>query len=382
MSGCISAVDIDVLRISAKTCWIFVTLRSDDGFAGLGEASLLRREDAVVAALRARAEPLIGAAAAPDRFAAATPRTLPEAAADSALSQALWDLAARRRGVDLATELGGAMRARVPLYANINRRTRDRSPDGFAASARYALAAGHAAFKLAPFDEVTPGALRDGGVAEAMAIGLARAAAVREAVGPGHDVMIDCHWRFDESSAAALMPRAGDLGLVWVECPIPETRDAIPAIRRLRGLANARGMRLAGCEELVGLDSFMPFLAAGAYDVLMPDVKYCGGPQEMLRIAAAMERHGVAFSPHNPSGPVCHAASLHVCAAAGALDRLEAQFDEAPLFADLLVAPTPPCVDGQSALPAGVGTGVALDPAIVAKARIGGWSSAAGAAVA
>ena len=315
MTDRIESVSVDIARITDKTCWVFVSVRSRKGWEGVGEASLFGREDLVVASVKASAGRLIGAAADPDR-SPVTPSPLPDSAALSAIRQALWDLWARRQGLQAALALGGAIRASIPLYANINRRTRDRSPAGFAASARAALAAGHVAFKLAPFDEVTPEAHRAGTVLREAEKGLARAAAVCDAVGHGHDVMIDCHWRFDEASAVEIIRRAAEVGLVWIECPVPETVDAIPAIRRLRSLANMRGMRLAGCEELVGMDAFMPFMTSGACDVLMPDVKYAGGPHEMMQLAEAMSRHGVAFSPHNPSGPICHAHSLHVSAAA------------------------------------------------------------------
>ena len=109
----------------------------------------------------------------------------------------------------------------------------------------------------------------------------------------------------------------------------------LPALHRLRGLANAGGVRLAGCEQGVRQAGFEPFLKAGAYDAMMPDVKYVGGVAEVMRLAETFDRHGVLFSPHNPTGPVCHATSLQVCAAVPHLDRLEMQFDETPLFAAL-----------------------------------------------
>lgn len=378
MTGEVAAVAVDVVRISDRTCWIFVTLADDEGNAGIGEASLQGREDVVVTAVRNLAPGVLGAPAAPFPGSAFAPCLLPEAAAASAIDQALWDLAARRVGRSVASLAGGERRSGVPEYANINRRTHDRSPEGFARSARDALGAGHAAFKIAPFDEVVPAAHAEGRVEAAAALGLARAAAVRDAVGPGRPVMIDCHWRFDEPSAAAMIRRAGELGLAWVECPIVETVANIPAIRRLRSLANERGMRLAGCEELVGIEAFRPFIEAGAYDVLMPDVKYCGGIGEMLRIAEVMARRGVAFSPHNPSGPVCHAASLQVCAAVPGMDRLEVQFDESPLFTTLLREDLAPVETGSEPVPPGPGLAVTLDGATVAATRVGGWTSRAG----
>jgi galactonate dehydratase len=286
---------------------------------------------------------------------------LPRAAAFSALDQALWDIAAQRRGVPLACALGSPVRNSVPLYANINRRTRDRSPQGFAASAREALACGHCAIKIAPFDEADEGARRGGGLADAVTPGLSRIEAVRAAIGAESVLRIDCHWRLDERTASRVIAACAETNVDWVECPLPETAENLVALARLRAQANARDMRLAGCEKQVRVEGFQPFLRAGAYDVMMPDVKYAGGLREMLRIAAALDRVGVAFSPHNPTGPICHAASLHVCAVSPALDRLEMQFDETPLFAALQYPELARPAGGAVAVPRGAGLGLALD---------------------
>ncbi|MBV8458256.1 MAG: hypothetical protein JO122_16765, partial [Acetobacteraceae bacterium] len=96
---------------------------------------------------------------------------------------------------------------------------------------------------------------------------------------------------------------------------------------------------------------FRLFLDAGAYDVMMPDVKYVGGISAMIELAEDMRIGGCTFSPHNPSGPVCHAASLHVCAAATALQRLEMQFDETPLFDSLAVPRLSVPRDGAAPVP-------------------------------
>jgi galactonate dehydratase len=80
----------------------------------------------------------------------------------------------------------------------------------------------------------------------------------------------------------------------------------------------------------------------------------------MLRVSELFERHGVAFSPHNPSGPIAHAASLHVSGVVNSLDWLEVQFAEAPLF-DALVSGALPPLGNSSPLPMGPGLGVALE---------------------
>ncbi len=360
----IAQITLTIATISPKTRWAFLEIAAADGLAGIGEATLNGQEAALLREADRVLAPLPGKTVAEAMPTGALPQTLPEAAIRSALDQALRDLAARGADRPLWRELAPTRRADVPVYANINRRTLDRSPEGFAASARAALAAGHDAFKIAPFDEATKDARAAGALAPAIEQGFKRIAAVRDVVGERR-LMVDCHWRFDEASAFEVIRRAAELELHWVECPLPETSDHLPALRRLREAANARGVRLAGCEEAIGVLGFVPFFTAGAYDVVMPDVKYVGGLQEAMRVAEAAQRAGVLVSPHNPSGPVSHAISIQLSAVLPAFDRLEMQFDETPLFASL-VRTTPPIAGGAAQVLDGPGSGVSLDPAALA----------------
>ena len=163
------------------------------------------------------------------------------------------------------------------------------------------------------------------------------------------------------------------MGLYWLECPLPEHEETRAALVRMRWQANARGIRLAGMEHGIGIAGFAPYLAAGCYDVMMPDAKYVGGLVEMLRLAGLFAESRVAFSPHNPTGPVCHAASLHVCAATPHLERLEVQFDETALF-DTLVDGLPRSSGGVSPLPAQrFGFGISLLREILSRHEILGF---------
>ncbi|HVJ24539.1 MAG TPA: enolase C-terminal domain-like protein, partial [Burkholderiales bacterium] len=269
------------------------------------------------------------------------PRQLPSdlvgAAAFSAIEQATWDVKARKAGRPLAELLGGAKRDRVALYANINRGTTDRTPGGFAARAREAAALGFQAIKIAPFDKMDEG--------------YARIAAAAGAIAGRAELQVDCHWRFDLKKAHEALAECGRLGVTWFECPIPETPENYPAIKRLRAKANAAGMRLAGAETFIGAEGFRPLLEQGLYDVVMPDVKYAGGLAECLRIAELAARHGCAVSLHNPSGPVCHAHSVHLSAALETSERLEYQHGETPKFFEIAPGLEAPA-GGSAALPA------------------------------
>lgn len=367
----ISGVEPRAIQVSARTTWVFVAIRDRDGLQGLGEATLEGQSDEVVAAIQRYGQSLVGQGflqiSEAVRWVMARlddSAGLVEASALSAIEQALQDLIARVRGERLADALGAVVRNPVPMYANINRGTTTRQPEQFAERAMRAVQQGFAGVKLAPFDGLTPEAC---GAADGRALiesGLARIAAIREALDAGgfgdRSLMVDCHWRFSMSAARSMVGELARLGVDWYECPLPETAEHFADLLVLRSLANERGMRLSGAELMIGLPGFLPLLKAGLYDVVMPDVKYAGGLEETLRIAAACARYGTACSPHNPSGPICHVHSLHVASVIPDMPLLEVQFEESTRFAEIVDKALPPFKGGASALPAGPGLGVTL----------------------
>jgi len=359
----IAAVEFLGVNVTPKTNWCFLLVRAADGRTGLGECTLANQEP-LLAAEAARLAANVAGQDARDRNRLARP--VPHAQGGlvahtvlSAFEQALWDLAGQEAAAPIHRLLGGALRDTLALYANINRGADPRTPEGFADAARRAAAQGFRGVKLAPFEPLVWEDAADPAQRAAYAQGVARIEAVREAVGPGVDVMVDAHWRFSPGGAAALIRDLAPLGLHWLECPVAEANRA--EIRRLRGLANDRGMRLAGAEALAGLAAYRPVIEAGCYDVLMPDVKHAGGLEEIRRIAALAQTAGVEIAPHNPTGPVCHAHSLHLCATIANFLFLEVQFGETPRFFDLARGADLTFRDGASALPQAPGLGLALD---------------------
>jgi galactonate dehydratase len=356
------SIRLDYARISPKTIWSFLRLEDHEGRTGTGEATLAGREASLAAAAQNHLADWKDGNALPQGPLEALP--LPVAALWSAFSLACDDLASQIAGKPLTALYGGDPSATIPLYANINRRTVDRSPQGFSKSARHACNRGFTAFKIAPFDTVTPSLCAKGEAGDAITAGLERIAAVRAEIGPHARLMVDCHWRFTPEAARALIPEVAAHGLYWLECPIAETESQIDALVDLRARCNKAGMRLAGLEEFVGTESFQAYARRGAYDVMMPDLKYVGGPAEMLRTFETLHAMGVEVSPHNPTGPICHGGSLHLCAAVPG-SMLEIQLDESPLFTQLAAPAVPDITGGVSRLPAGNGLGIALDDGVL-----------------
>ncbi len=356
----IEAVEIVLIRVSQKTLWRHLKMTASDGSVGLGEFTTDRADHSLDARVRHVAQAFVGKtieSAAGASLAQAHGGSFRDWTVASALDQALQDLRARNNGVPLAQHLGGsAERWSVPVYANINRRTQPRTPEGFSRSAGEAVDAGFAAIKVAPFDEVAPGICASPVGNRLIDAGLDRIRAIRATVAGRAELYVDCHWRFSFDRAKSLVRELADLGVVWFECPIPESRDAIPKLKALRSRCSDHGMRLAGCETMNGTGGFQAFVRGNAYDVIMPDVKYCGGPVELLRIADMAASAGIACSIHNPSGPVAHLFSVHAAAALGGSERLEHQFDESPRFREI-IDPAPEFDAGCARVPDGPGLG-------------------------
>src|SRR5262245_9296518 len=191
---------------------MFVQVETDGGLVGLGEAARGGDGREVAAAMRQQVLPRVLGRDPRDTgalFAELRPVGLASRAgsfAVSALEQALWDLAGQAAGQPIWRLLGGRLRERLWAYASITRATADRSPAGVAASARAAVADGFRALKLAAFDDV-PVRQETAEAYAGIERGIERLHAVREAVGPEVQVMVDCHARFTTAWAIRVARR-------------------------------------------------------------------------------------------------------------------------------------------------------------------------------
>ena len=357
----IAGITAHPFNVSPRTNWFFVRVACDDGREAWGEASLTGWEPMLEAFVRLKGAELLGqdvaSAAHGLRVSALSAGGLVANAVVSALHQALATLEAQALGVSLGALLGQRRHDAVALYANINRATTERTPAGFCAVARRAMAVGITGFKAAPFEGVTPANCTSAEGRARIRHGIDCLAALRDAVGPDARLMADCHWRFDEATALDVLAALRPLRLHWFECPIAEVHANWAALRRIRAAARDEGVLIAAAETQVGREAFETIFAEGLFDVVMPDVKFCGGPREMLAIAERCAAAGVEFSPHNPTGPLCTLATLQVIAAAPQCRMLELQFGESPLYDALMPVGHPPIRDGALAMPEGPGLG-------------------------
>ncbi len=325
---------IDIIPVNHRGNWVFVGLCGDDGIWGWGEASDSRDEALCIANLERELAALKGAEGDPlamaAELAARMPADKPGRTALSGLNQALWDLAARAQDAPVAALLtDAAPDADMPLYANTNRMCRDRDPETVAEAGRNAVAQGIGRIKFAPFDEVNPDKLaaKGPGIVEP---GRERLRALRDAIGPNTELMLDCHWRFTDETIPLLAEIAVESGIRWIEDPLPTFES--DQMRRLRDLS---GARIAGGEAFMTFEDLAALADSGTVDVLIADVKFVGGTGPLDAICKRCADQGVTFAPHNPSGPVSTAASAHVVAANANAEILEFSFGEVDWRSDV-----------------------------------------------
>ena len=365
----INRVRFAEVKASEATTWTFVEVYDGEGTVATAEitcggntAEAVRLTSELVGRLRGReiadegdVEGMLGLAVSDMQANMAL------ATAVSGLRTAVSDLRAQRRGITLTEELGGTPRESVLLYANINRHllTRDRSPASFGRAAELAVSRGFGIVKCAPFDGVGPPSTREA-ILDVAGLGIERVAAVRAAVGDDVTVLVDCHSRFERHTAPLVAEQLAKSNIGWFEEPVEPTKDA----EGLAEIAREVSMITAGGESGYGRDFFRSIVECGALNVIMPDVKYCGGLAEARAAGIAAMDAGGDVSLHSPSGPVSLIGGGHATAAIPGAIHLEHAVYEADWRAEL-VLPHERVEGGRLWMPEGAGLGAVLNEAVV-----------------
>jgi D-galactarolactone cycloisomerase len=279
--------------------------------------------------------------------------------ATSAVSMALDDLRARRRGVPVSALYGGSRRTRVRAYASSEGYIQGLTVrEAWLAEADRAAEAGFTGFKLRIGREV---------VREE----LAAAAAVR-AAHPALDLMADGNGAYTLHQSLLVGRELHDLGFLWLEEPMPTTHYT--GYERLR---DALPLALAGGESVQDRGEAADLVDRGAFDIIQPDVSICGGIGEAAAIAGMARLAAIVTHPHACNGALGLAATLQLLATLPDPTRLPADapllehdFGPNPARTDLLVAPLT-MRDGWFAIPDGPGLGVTVDESFVRR-----WATA------
>lgn len=211
----------------------------------------------------------------------------------AAIDMAIWDVFCKEIGQPLYRLLGG-YRERVPCYSSeLLEADSSSTAVELACEAEALVRAGYRGLKLRlgvrPLSE-----------------DIERVAAVREAVGPGVELMADAGQRWTLQQALRMVRDLASFNLAWLEDPVPQEQ-----VDDLARVAEASGIPIASGHNDFGRYSFRRLIEMRAIDILLFDIARVGGITEFLRIAALAAVYDVPMSSH-----VYPDVSIHLMAAA------------------------------------------------------------------
>ena len=224
----------------------------------------------------------------------------------SGLEHAMWDIAGKAYGAPVHKLIGGACRDKIRVYAN-GWSGGNPTPDSLAERASEVIEAGFTALKFDPI----PGRWRTYVSKDVEDAAVENVRAVREAVGPDVDILVEMHRRLAPMHAVRIAHEIEQYRPFWYEEPI--LAENIPALASVRQKIN---IPVVTGEELYTKFEFREVFERQAADILNPDVCNVGGILELKEIAAMAEPYFVVISPHNfNSTTVGLAATIQVSAA-------------------------------------------------------------------
>jgi len=339
-----------------------VQVRTDEGLAGVGEVRMVNHTQALLGYLE-HAIPTHILGADPFDVEALVQRMTRndyERAGGTVMSGigaveiACWDIIGKAVGQPVFKLLGGAVRERVKAYAN-GWYTVERTPSEFHEAARRAVARGYQALKLDPFGagtaELSP---------EERRRAVALVEAVRDAIGPDAELLVEMHGRFTPATAISIARELEPFNPSWIEEPVPP--DNLKALAKVA--ARVR-IPVATGERIHVRHEFRELFELQAADIVQPDITTVGGLLETKKIAAWADSHYVLMAPHNVGGPISTAAALHLAACTTNFKIQEHFNDFTEDFVRESAPGNPEVVDGYFGLPHGPGLGVTLNEDLV-----------------
>jgi galactonate dehydratase len=286
----------------------------------------------------------------------------------SAIDEALLDIKGKFFDIPAYELLGGKTRDKIRVYANGWYTKRDRSaglqlcfhPEEYAEAAVRTVEDGFNALKFDPFfaDEEGKAHYPERALTRKRGdMAYQRVAAVREAVGPEIDILIEVHGNLGTTSAIEMGRRFAELDPFFYEEPV----DAMNVECMLKVSQNV-SIPIAAGERLYTRYGFRSYIEKQAIDILQPDLGLAGGLSEVKKIATHAETYDMHVQPHNCGGPVCTAASVQLDACITNFIIQEWFPYRGPAFYDLVEdALEDQVVDGEFTIPATPGLGLTLN---------------------
>ena len=347
--------------------YVFVQVDTDEGITGWGEITTYPgpvANRAVCSVVREVAPLLIGhdASRIEDAwhkvfrtFTYVGTRGFTTAVA-SGIDIALWDIRGKALGLPIYDLLGGAVRESIAVYTHF---PYARSAEESAQLALVPVRDGITAIKTDPFWEEmgrTGTRYLDGNISAAgEQKGVDIIAAIREAVGPDIEILIDAHALYNVPTAIRLANRLAPYNITWFEEPVPP--ESYHALRQVREQVPTR---ICVGERLHTRFDFVPVLEQRLADFIMPDVTWTGGISELKKISTMAEAYYVPVSPHDASGPINVMAGAHVMMTVPNFYKLETMRSKLTAYDAFITEPLV-CIDGNLQVPRTPGLGIEMN---------------------
>lgn len=332
--------------------WVFIRLITDEGLIGIGEATEGLSTKPVAAAVTELRPLFIGED--PRDVGALWDRMhkglfLGQNAAMSGIEMACWDILGKSLDVPVWRLLGGTMRKRIRAYAN-GWYQGPRDPGFFAERAAAVKAMGYTALKFDPFGDAYRFLERD-----EMLRSLDIVAAVRDAVGPSIDLLIEGHDRFSVSTAIEVGRALEEYTPFWFETPVMSTE-----VESTAEVARAIPVRVVSGERFSRKADFARLLETRVIDVIQPEILHSGGVSGLVKIAAMAEAYDAFVAPHNAQSPFSTVVNVHVGATLPNLLIQECFDDFLVPWSREIMSGWAQITDGYLDVPEGPGFGVEL----------------------
>lgn len=353
----VKKVECLVVHPGWRKNFVFVRVETQDGTVGWGEAySQYDRDRPIAAQVEELGRYLVGRDVfnvrhflqiAFDDYAQRR-SSLEYWCAISGIEQALWDVIGKLTGQPVYKLLGGACRERIRVYANGWSYKMDK-PDDYARAAEAVVRRGFTALKFDPLPRPWRTYVAKDHIRQAVDV----VRAIRDAVGPDVDLLLDIHRRLAPMHAIDLSNAVAPFEPYWFEEPCQV--DNLQALSEVRA---ATRIPVVSGEAMYGRADFRRLFRERAVDIINPDVSNCGGILELLFIAAAAEPEMVAVSPHNyNSTSLALSATVHASACMPNFILTEYFLPYEEFGAVIARNPLVP-VDGYITLPEGPGLGI------------------------
>ncbi len=343
-----------------------VKVETDEGLVGVGECRALNRTDGVLGYL-SEAAPRYILGEDPFNVEALVARMFREdfgrageitQTVTALLEVACWDIIGKALNQPVYKLLGGAVRHQIKGYAN-GWYTGERTPEEFHAAAKRVLDKGYQALKFDPFGA---GFYEMERPEKNYVISLVEA--VRDAVGPDVEILIEMHGRFNPVTAVEFARELARFKPSWLEEPVPP--ENIAAQKKAADAIAPLGIPVATGERLHTMYEYRELFELQACDIIQPDITHFGGILNTKKLAAWAEAYYMLIAPHNVGGPISTAAALHLAACTPNFKIQEHFNDFAEAYVKEAAPGNPEIEDGYFALPSGPGLGVTLDEDVVA----------------